>query len=67
MMLFEKWNDVTGGWRGPHNKELHKLYSSSSIITIKVKEDKMGRACNTNGEGRNAYRMLVGKSAQRFS
>jgi hypothetical protein len=26
-----------------------------------VKEDEMGRACSTNGERRNAYRMLVGK------
>jgi hypothetical protein len=26
-----------------------------------VKEDKMGRACSTNGENRNAYRILVGK------
>jgi hypothetical protein len=24
-------------------------------------EDEMGRACNTNGEKRNAYRILVGK------
>jgi hypothetical protein len=26
-----------------------------------VKEDKMGRACSTNGEKRNAYRILVGE------
>jgi hypothetical protein len=26
-----------------------------------VKEDDMGRACNMNGEKRNAYRILVGK------
>jgi hypothetical protein len=26
-----------------------------------VKEDEMGRACSTNGESRNAYRILVGK------
>jgi hypothetical protein len=26
-----------------------------------VKEDEMGRACITNGENRNAYRILVGK------
>jgi hypothetical protein len=26
----------------------------------KVKEDEMGRACSTNGEKRNAYRILVG-------
>jgi hypothetical protein len=25
-----------------------------------VKEDEMGRACSTNGEKRNAYRLLVG-------
>jgi hypothetical protein len=26
-----------------------------------LKEDEMGRACSTNGETRNAYRILVGK------
>jgi hypothetical protein len=26
-----------------------------------VKEDEMGTACNTNGEKRNACRLLVGK------
>jgi hypothetical protein len=26
-----------------------------------VKEDDMGKACSTNGEKRNAYRILVGK------
>jgi hypothetical protein len=26
-----------------------------------VKEDEMGMACSTNGEKRNAYRILVGK------
>jgi hypothetical protein len=25
------------------------------------KEDEMGKACSTNGEKRNAYRILVGK------
>jgi hypothetical protein len=30
-----------------HNEELPNLYSSPSII--KVKEDEMGRAYNTNG------------------
>jgi hypothetical protein len=25
-----------------------------------VKEDEMGRACSTNGEKRNAYKILVG-------
>jgi hypothetical protein len=26
-----------------------------------IKEDEMGRACSTNRENRNAYRILVGK------
>jgi hypothetical protein len=26
-----------------------------------VKEDEMGRACSTNGEKKNGYRILVGK------
>jgi hypothetical protein len=29
-----KRDEVTGGWRKLHNEELHKLYSSSSIIRI---------------------------------
>jgi hypothetical protein len=29
-----KMDQVTGGWRKPHNKELHDLYFSSSIIGI---------------------------------
>jgi hypothetical protein len=26
--------EVTGGWRGLHNEELHNLYSSPSVIKI---------------------------------
>jgi hypothetical protein len=29
-----KWDEVTGEWRKLHNKELHDLYSSPSIIRI---------------------------------
>jgi hypothetical protein len=29
-----KRDEVTGGWRKPHNAELHDLYSSPSIIRI---------------------------------
>jgi hypothetical protein len=28
---------------------------------VQVAEDEMGRPCSTNGEKRNAYRLLVGK------
>jgi hypothetical protein len=54
-----KRDEVTGDWRKLHSEELHKLYSSPSIIRM-IKKDEMIRACNTNGEKRNAYRM-VGK------
>jgi hypothetical protein len=30
-----------------------------------MKEDEMGRACSTNGERRNAYRILVGKPEEK--
>jgi hypothetical protein len=30
-----------------------------------VKEDEMGRACRTNGEKTNAYRILVGKPEEK--
>jgi hypothetical protein len=29
-----KRDEVTGGWRKPHNEELHNLYSSPSIIRM---------------------------------
>jgi hypothetical protein len=46
--------------------ELHNLYSSPSIIRmIKSKEDEIDRACSTNGEKRNANRILVGKPGGR--
>jgi hypothetical protein len=56
-----KRDEVTGEWRKLHNKELHDFYSSPSIIRIIVVEDEMGGPCSTNGEKRNAYRLLVGK------
>jgi hypothetical protein len=57
-----KRDEVTGGWRQLHNEELHNLYSSPSIIRMfKSREDDTGRACSTNGEKRNACRVLVGK------
>jgi hypothetical protein len=55
-------NEVTGEWRKLHNKELHDLYSSPSIIRI-IKSRRMrwvGHVARM-GEKRNAYRLLVGK------
>jgi hypothetical protein len=33
-ILGPKRDEVTGGWRKLHNKELHGLYSSSNIIRV---------------------------------
>jgi hypothetical protein len=57
-----KMDEVTGGWRKLHNEELHKLYSSPSIIRI-IKSRRMRWAGHVArmGEKRNVYRLLVGK------
>jgi hypothetical protein len=38
--VFENRDEVTGEWRKLHNKELHNLYSSPSIIRI-IKSRRM--------------------------
>jgi hypothetical protein len=57
-----KRDGVTGGWRKPHNKELHNLNSSPGIIRI-IKSRRMmwaGHVARMR-EKRNVYRLLVGK------
>jgi hypothetical protein len=50
-----------GGWRKLYNEELHKLYSSSTIIRI-IKPRRMRSAGHVARMGeKNAYRILVGK------
>jgi hypothetical protein len=54
--------EVTGEWRGLHNKELYALYSSPNIIRV-VKSRRLrwaGHVART-GERRGADRALVGK------
>jgi hypothetical protein len=54
--------EVTGEWRKLHNKELHDLYSSPSIIRIiKSRRMKWEGYVARKGEKRNAYRLLVKK------
>jgi hypothetical protein len=53
---------VTGEWRRLHNEELNDLYSSPNIIRV----NKSGRIrwaghVARMGEGRGAYRILVGR------
>jgi hypothetical protein len=57
-----KRDEVTGEWRNMHSGELHNSYSSPDIIR-QIKSRRMrwvGHVART-GEGRNVYRVLVGK------
>ena len=57
-----KRDKVTEKWRKLHNEELNDLSSSLSIIHV-IKSRRMRGAVIIAciGEGRNAYRVLVGK------
>jgi hypothetical protein len=57
-----KRDEITGGWRKLHNEELHRLYSTPSIIRM-IKSRRMRWAGHVArmGAKRNAYRILVGK------
>jgi hypothetical protein len=56
-------DEVTGEWRKLHNGELHNLYSSPDISRqIKSRRMRWEGHVARMGEGRNVYRVLVGKS-----
>jgi hypothetical protein len=61
-MFGPKKDEVTGEWIKLHNKELHDLYFSPSIIRI-IKSRRMRWAGHVARMGvkRNAYRLLEGK------
>jgi hypothetical protein len=61
-----KRDEVIGGWRKLHNKELHNLYSLPSVIRM-IKAKRMRWAGNVArmGEKRSAYRILLGKSGEK--
>jgi hypothetical protein len=44
-----KRDEVTGEWRGLHNKELYDLYSSPNVIQVIKSSSEMGRACYSYG------------------
>jgi hypothetical protein len=57
-----KRDKVTGQWRKLYSGELHNLYSSPDIIRqIKSRRTRWAGHVAHMGEGRNLYRVLVGK------
>jgi hypothetical protein len=56
-----KRDETTGDWRRLHNEELNDLYSSPNIVRV-IKSRRLRWAGHTArmGEGRGAYRILVG-------
>jgi hypothetical protein len=57
-----KRDEVTGELRKLHNGELHNLYSSPDINRqIKSRRMRWAGHVACTGEGRNVYRVLVGK------
>jgi hypothetical protein len=58
-----KGDEVTGEWKKLHSGELHNLYLSPHIIR-QIKSRRMSWAGNVEsmGEGRNVYRVLMGKT-----
>ena len=57
-----KIDEVTGDFRKLHNEELNDLYCSPNIFrVVKWRRMRWARHVARKGEGRDVYRILVGK------
>jgi hypothetical protein len=60
--IFGPEREENGSWKKLHNDELHSLYSSPNIVRV-IKSRRMRWAGHVArmGEGRDVYRVLVGR------
>jgi hypothetical protein len=60
--IFGLKKEEDGSWRKLHIDELHRLYSSPNIVrVIKSRRMRWARHVTRMGEGKGAYRVLVGR------
>jgi hypothetical protein len=62
LRIFGPEREEDGSWRKLHNDELHNLYSSPNIVRV-IKSKRMRWAGHVAriGEGRDVYRILIGR------
>jgi hypothetical protein len=62
LRIFGPKREEDGSWRKLHYDELHDLYSSPNIVrVIKSRRMKWAGHVTRMGEGRGAYRVLIGR------
>jgi hypothetical protein len=62
LRIFGPKGEEDVSWRKLHNDELHSLYSTSNIVrVIKSRRLRWAGHVARMGEGRSAYRVLVGR------
>jgi hypothetical protein len=62
MRIFGPKREEDGSWRKLHNEELHRLYSSPNFVrAIKLRRMRWTGHVTRMGEGRDIYRVLVGR------